>query len=266
MGWRHIIIRPLSWYAALHTSKGRREASAFLVEGTRAIVQIQSVNPGCIQELVYSDTMEPLPDIGCPSRTVTPAQFKTMCLSKTPGGPLAVVTVPVDYSVATLPKQPGRRILFLEDIQDPGNVGTLIRCAAAFDFDGVLCSDKCADVFAPKAVQASCGAFVSVWIRRTAQYRALVTELKNMNYLLRAADTHGKHSIRPEQPSPGSMVLMLGNEGNGLLPATLALADTTVCIPYNSKKVESLNVAVSGAVCMYLSTAMHSNPVPPVVF
>lgn len=225
----------------------------FLAEGARAISQIWAVAPESILELIYSETMEHLPGITVDYREVTQAQYKAMSLSKTPSGPLAVVAIPNDYASVHLPKKTGQRILLLEDIQDPGNIGTLIRCAAAFNFSGVLCSDKCADVFAPKAVQSSCGALVSVWIRRTAQYGELITALKNDGFYMLAADTHGSSPVRPEQINRLKMVLMLGNEGNGLLPQTAAMADATVCIPYNDKKVESLNVAMSGAICMYLS-------------
>ena len=167
---------------------------------------------------------------------------------------MAIVRLPADIYTAALPENPGRRILLLEDIQDPGNAGTLIRTAAALDFAGVILTESSADPFSPKCVQATAGAVLSVWIRRTAQYLDLVRSLRQDGYAIIAADLKG--DATPEILSrKDKLVLALGNEAAGLSPELLSLADYRVRIPVAPEKAASLNVAACGAILMYLSAA-----------
>lgn len=247
------VLKPLSWYKSLHDSKGRCEAGAFLVEGPRAIRQIAGVSPGSVIEIVVMEGDDNVSNaFKCPVRTLTRPQFKSICISRNPSGPLAVVAMPLDSESASLPADKGDRILICEDIQDPGNIGALVRTAAALDFSGMVLSDKCADPFGPKAVQASAGTLLSLWLRRTPDFRRCIKGLVNMGFSCIAADLRGTDvlsGIRPKR-----FALILGNEGNGLGDESLALATHVVKIPINSRKAESLNVAASGAICMYSLT------------
>ena len=167
-------------------------------------------------------------------------------------GITAVVQLPVDTYTDTLPQDAGPRVLLLEDIQDPGNVGTLIRTAAAFDYSGIVLTDKCADPFSPKCIQSTAGTVLSLWIRRTAAYLDLIDDLKERGFVLAAADLRGlqEPSILKE---PNRLVLALGNEAAGLSDALLKKSDHRVRISIAGTKAESLNVAACGAICMYLS-------------
>lgn len=242
-------LQPLSFYKSLHESRGRRDAGAFLVEGGRAVMQIAQCSPDSIEEILSTES-EPLPELRrYPHRLVTDSQLKGMATSNTPSGMLAVVKIPRDSYSGLLPANADGRILALEDVQDPGNVGALLRSAAAFDFSGILLSDKCADPFGPKAVQASAGAILSVWVRKTSDFTARLRDLANGGYYCVAADVHGTEPLR--RVNSARLVLLVGNEGNGISPESLACARSIVKIPINGNKVESLNVAASGAVCMY---------------
>jgi TrmH family RNA methyltransferase len=246
------ILRPLQWYASLHTAKGRDEAQAFLVEGARAISQIVKSAPGRIVEIVYAESMGKIDAPQCMSRIVSDQQYKRIGLSQHPAGPLAIIAIPQGIDSPFPPVAPGNRIVILEDIQDPGNIGALIRSAAALDFDGVLCSDKCADPFSPKATQASCGALVSLWLRRTRRFRESIAQLKESGFKIIAADMHGK-PLCQENTAPEKLAIVLGNEGKGISVETVRLADEIVKIPINAARVESLNVAATGAIFMYMS-------------
>ncbi len=200
--------------------------------------------------------MPPLDKIGCPVRRLPASQFRSIALSHHPAGPLAVVAQPSGWDTPGLPKEPGSKVLVLEDIQDPGNIGSLIRSAAAFDFSGIILSQKCADPFAPKATQASCGAIVSLWLRRTDEYRGLIRRLQESGLRIVATDVRGK-VLAKWGSAPRGTALILGNEGNGLSPETLGLADEIVKIPFNELNVESLNVAACGAICMYMASSQR---------
>jgi len=245
-------LKPFKWYKKLATRKGRLEAGVFIVEGTRAINQIMNYCPAEIIEILTIE--EPLPIYSNYAiRLVSERQFRSIRLTKTPQGIMAIVRIPFDIYSDYLPDNLGNKILLLEDIQDPGNVGTLIRTAAAFNYSGVILTRKCADPLSPKCVQATAGTVLSVWLRRTAHYVDLVNKLRNNGYPLIATALNGKEesAILSRQ---NKLILALGNEAAGLSDAILDLADYRFRIPTVRAKAESLNVAACGAICMYLSS------------
>jgi TrmH family RNA methyltransferase len=246
-------LKPIKWYKDLATREGRFESGAFLVEGARAISQVVSNHPAEVMEILFTVELPPLYQKFA-GRRVTEGQLGSICSSKTPQGTAAVVRMPQEIYSGSLPGRPGNRILLLEDIQDPGNVGTLIRTAVAFGFSGVILTEKCADPLSPKCVQSTAGTVLSLWIRRTPDYLELVKALRRDGYKLVAADLEGDDdpSILQGQKK---LLLALGNEASGLSAAVLRAADGRIKIPIYRNQAESLNVAACGAICMYLSSA-----------
>jgi len=245
-------LKPFKWYRKLATKKGRLEAGAFIVEGTRSINQIISNHPDEIIEILTTE--EPLSVYSnYVVRLVTESQFRYICQTKTPQGVMAVVRIPVDIWSDCLPDDIGNKILLMEDVQDPGNVGTLIRTAAAFNYSGAIMSEKCADPLTPKCVQATVGAVLSIWLRRTTNYLELISALRRGGYTIAATDLNGI-----EDPAllsrKSKLLLALGNEAAGLSIGMLNIADYRLRIPTIQEKAESLNVAACGAICMYLSS------------
>jgi len=243
---------PLKWYKKLATSKGRLEARAFIVEGDRAIKQITANHPYEILEIITVE--EALPAyLNYSIRLVTDSQFRSICSTKTPQGTLAVVRLPLNTYSDHLPENIGTKILLLEDIQDPGNVGTLIRAAAAFNFSGIILTDKCADPFSQKCVQSTAGTVLSMWIRRTTNYLALTEALKKDGYSIIATDLNGTEG--PSMLShQNKLLLVLGNEASGISKSILDFSSYRLRIPIVRSKAESLNVAACGAILMYLSS------------
>jgi TrmH family RNA methyltransferase len=243
-------LKPLKWYKELAEKKGRLQAGAFAVEGEKAIRQIMSTHPDEVTEIIAIEE-PPAAYRDYPLRLVTESQFRYISSTKTPQGVMAVVRIPQDIYTARLPQDAGKRILLLEDIQDPGNVGTLIRTAAAFDYSGVILTENCADPLAPKCVQSAAGTVLSLWLRRTAQYLGIIRSLRQVGYGLIAAELKGNAEISVLKRE--KLLLALGNEAAGLTKALLAEADYRLRIPTVLEKAESLNVAVCGAILMYLS-------------
>jgi TrmH family RNA methyltransferase len=245
-------LKPLKWYRELEERKGRLEAGAFLVEGDKAIRQIIAGHPDAIIEILAVDQTPPAYH-DYPVRLVTESQFRYISSTRTPQGILAVVRIPADIYSTHLPRDAGKRILLLEDIQDPGNTGTLIRTAAAFGFSGVILTENGADPLSPKCVQSTAGSVLSVWLRRTKEYLELAQALKKESYTLVAADlagTAGPEVLRGQE----KLLLALGNEAAGLSKELLDIADYRLRIPVVKEKAESLNVATCGAILMYLSS------------
>jgi TrmH family RNA methyltransferase len=245
-------LKPLKWYRALEERKGRLESGAFLVEGDKAIRQIIANHPGAVLEIIAIESAtHAYKDY--PVRLITESQFRYISRTQTPQGVLAVVRLPPDIYSPRLPRDIGNKILLLEDIQDPGNTGTLIRTAAAFGFKGIILTENGADPFSPKSVQSTAGAVLSVWLRRTRNYLELARALQNKKYRLVAADLAG--NVGPEVlRGAKKLLLTLGNEAAGLSKALLDMADYRLRIPVEREKAESLNVAACGAILMYLSS------------
>jgi RNA methyltransferase, TrmH family len=244
-------LKPLKWYRELAAAKKRREHGAFLVEGERAVRQIVNVSPGAVLEIITADGYpHPYPDF--PPRKLDERRFRSIARTQTPPGILAVARLPGDTETDRLPSNPGERILVLEDIQDPGNTGTLVRTAAAFGYAGIVLSDKCADPFAPKCVQAAAGTTLSLWLRRTPQYRKVIADLKKSGHTLVAAMLEGEEDFLPLRRQ--KLLLALGNEAAGISRAVEEMADYRLKIP-TGNQAESLNVAIAGAICMYLSAS-----------
>jgi len=244
--------KSLKWYRELNRKKGRLDAGVFPVEGDRAIRQVIGINPASVVEIVAVDEPSSVYR-DYPVRRISESQFTYISSTRTPQGILAVVRIPEGLYSDDLPKEVGDKILLLEDIQDPGNTGTIIRTAAAFGFSGIILTENGADPLSPKCVQATAGSVLSVWLRRTSHYLELVQSLKKQDFTVIAADINGPDSpeILPEQQK---LVLALGNEAAGLSEEITELADYRLRIPTVQTKAESLNVASCSAILMYLST------------
>jgi len=245
-------LKSLKWYKKLATKKGRLETGAFIVEGTRAINQIISSRPDEVIEILTIE--EPLPGYSNYAiRLVNESQFRSICPTKTPQGIMAVVQIPDDIRSDFLPDDIGNKILLLEDIQDPGNVGTLIRTASAFNYSGIIMTENCSDPLSPKCVQATAGTVLSVWLRRTKHYLDLINTLRKSSYPLMATDLNGAEELATLSHQ-SKLILALGNEAAGLSSTILNVSDYRLRIPTVREKAESLNVAACGAICMYLSS------------
>lgn len=250
-------LRPIKWYKHLLSQRGRQETGAFLVEGEKAIKQIAENHPNDIIEIVtVESSSRTFSDH--PVRVVTEKQFNSVSSAKTPQGTLAIVRMPEETYTDELPEIVGSKVLLLEDIQDPGNVGTIIRTAVAFGFDGAILSGKCADPFSPKCVQSTAGTVLSLWIRRTTDHLQLADRLNKKGFSLIVADVNGTDDVRILS-SNNRLVLSLCNESSGPSNELMKLADHIVGIPIDRSNAESLNVATCGAICMYLTSVGGSD-------
>lgn len=142
------------------------------------------------------------------------------------------------------------QVLVLEDVQDPGNVGTLIRTADALGFHGVIMTESTATIFNPKTVAASMGSIFHLPIvQLDTSIENVAKDLKKEGFVLVATALRGE-SLGQGRPQARRLAVILGNEGNGLSDAALSSADITVMIPMKGK-AESLNVASAGAILMW---------------
>ena len=176
---------------------------------------------------------------------VPPDLMKSLSPAQTPQGVLSVCGLPDSALPETLE---GRRYVVLDGVQDPGNVGTILRTADAFHADGLFLVNACADLYNPKTVRASMGAVFRcpVWVCGLGELRALLTKsgLPLYGAALRA-DT-----VDVRQADFSRCAVAIGSEGKGLSAEALAACDLTVKIPM-SAHCESLNAAAAAAVLLW---------------
>ena len=140
-------------------------------------------------------------------------------------------------------------ILVLENLQDPGNLGTILRTAEGAGVTGVLMSEGCVDIYNPKVIRSTMGSVFRMPFCYTADLQGVLTEWKKRGIRIFAAHLHGENSFTQESYQEGSAFL-IGNESQGLTEETAQLADCLIRIPMRGK-VESLNASVAASLLVY---------------
>ena len=172
-----------------------------------------------------------------------------MCDTKTPQGVLSVIRMPHYTEEEVMDNGKTPLLMVLEDLQDPGNVGTIIRTAEGAGVTGIIMSRGTADIFNPKTIRSTMGSIYRMPFLIVDDAVGFVKGLKARKICTYAAHLHGVHSYREEDYTKGTAFL-IGNEGNGLTEKLSNLADTWVKIPM-AGKVESLNAAIAASILMF---------------
>lgn len=189
--------------------------------------------------------------------TVTEEVFRKLSDTQTPQG-LFFLMEKMTYDLPALLKKAGERkeqegkrplFLILEDVQDPGNLGTMIRTGEGAGIDGILMSKGTVDIYNPKTIRSTMGSLYRVPFLYTGDLKQTIEQLQKAGIRVYAAHLKGTKSYR-EPDYAGGAAFLIGNEGNGLKEETAALADEYIRIPMQGK-LESLNAAVAAALLMY---------------
>ena len=180
--------------------------------------------------------------------------FSRMCDTRTPQGILSLVRMP-SWTWEQVTGGSNPLILVLEDLQDPGNVGTILRTAEGAGVTGVLLSRNCVDLFHPKTIRSTMGSVYRMPCCFPEDILEAADRLRQQGIRTFAAHLAGKRSYAGEDYRGGSAFL-IGNEGNGLSRQLADRADCLVRIPMEGQ-VESLNAAVAAAVLMYTAHAQR---------
>ena len=168
--------------------------------------------------------------------------FAQLSELKTPTGILALIDIPL----ADMPITKSHFALLLEDIQDPGNLGSILRSAAGAGCDAVFLSKSCADAWSPKVLRAAMGGHFALHIYEQQNLPSVAQEFPGE---MLAASLQATHSLY-DCDLRGAIALLIGNEGAGLSDEMLNLATRQFTIPMPGK-VESLNAAAATAICLF---------------
>lgn len=236
---------------ALSLKKHRDASGLFIAEGPKVVGELLKAFPCRYLAATHRWMEEECAACGVPQGTevdeVTEAELKKASLMNAPQDVLSVFEKP-DLQHAALPCPAAEGlVLALDGIQDPGNLGTIIRLADWFGIENIVCSPNTADAFAPKVVQSAMGALARVRIFYTdlTQYlRALPGETRVYGTFLRGENLYHKNLAQ-------NAVIVMGNEGNGIGKDVEPMVNERLFIPSfppGRPTVESLNVAVATAV------------------
>lgn len=228
-------------WKALKDRKGRRESGCFLVEG-RKMVEEALASAFDVETVLVQEGME-LPDgLTMPVYELPAHVLAAVCDTKTPQGIAAVVRMKEQSAL-------GKHIVVLDGVQDPGNVGTIIRTADAAGLDGVLLSNQCADVFSPKVLRATMGSIFRMNLRTTDDLPGELTKLREKGYSILSSQLDGTPFYEREKVAE-RFALIIGNEGNGVSEQVQQTATHQVRLPMRGG-AESLNAAIAAAIMMY---------------
>lgn len=248
--------------ARLADRRARRSAGRFLVEGPQLLAEAYAV-PGAVQEIYatpeaserYADlrAAAPVPwqladdrALAALSDTVTPTGLAAVCSST---GVLHDLETAVDAGA--------RLIAVCADVRDPGNAGTVIRCADAAGADAVVFAGHSVDPLNAKCVRASVGSLFHLPVAVAPDVAEAVALLHDRGLVVLAADGAGEIDLfAAEELLTAPTAWLFGNEAWGLPPDTAALADHRVRIPILGR-AESLNLATAAAVCLYATARAH---------
>ena len=242
----------LKRWARLDEAKFRHAEGIFLAEGVKVVEELLSsdwpieavmVLP---EKIKYWEKIIDKADSNIPIYSITGSQWKKLTQDKEPEGIMAVVQIKPEpdliFCLSTRPEN----TLILHEINNPGNIGALMRSAHWFGFTNIILSINSADYTNPKTVRASMGSLFHLTILSNVNLITTLPQIKKAHYLVGSDVREGL----PPHPLPQKAALILGSESHGLPEQLLKIADERWCIPGNAQ-ADSLSLPQAATIMMY---------------
>lgn len=227
-------------YRKLHTAKGRKKSNQFLIEGVHLVEEAVNYNQP-VDTIIIEDGF---------THDLNIDKFKVLYVSEDVMKSLSTLDTPPGIAAVLDRQAPGKitynRVLLLEDVQDPGNLGTLIRTADAFGFKTVLITPESADPYNPKVLRSAQGSHFHLNVLQ----RGALEAVESFKGIKIGTSLDDAVYIDDFNKPDGDIMLVLGNEGRGLTAETKQLMDINAKINMPGMS-ESLNVAIAGAILMH---------------
>ncbi len=237
----------------LKDKKGREEAGEMLVEGEKLMLEAAGMGLAPSEALIEDEQAPRFAALAgrmaaCGARVyaVPRRVLEAVCDTRTPQGACAAFSLPAPFDAAAAPA----RLVALDGVQDPGNVGTIWRTADAAGLDGLLMSRACADPFSPKVQRAAMGSGFRVPVSVTEDLPGMLRALQARGYAVIASSLHGDPFYQGAPRGAERFALVIGNEARGVSDEVMALADVRLKLPMRGG-AESLNAAVAAGIMMY---------------
>ncbi|UWM48140.1 RNA methyltransferase [Streptomyces carpaticus] len=235
-----------------------REAIAHRADGEATLVELFTTAEAAQR---HADVVEAARRAGVRVHLAADEVIAEISHTVTPQGLVGVCRF-VDRPLHTVLAGRPRLVAVLAHVRDPGNAGTVLRCADAAGADAVVLTDASVDLYNPKAVRASVGSLFHLPVVVGVSVEEAVGELAAAGVRVLAADGAGEHDLDAELDAGrmgGPTAWIFGNEAWGLPPETRALAHAAVRVPIHGR-AESLNLATAAAVCLYASARAQRAP------
>lgn len=236
---------------SLQTAKGREAMGAFLLDGEHMVAEALAACPDKIRQLFVTagkaEQFAPLIARAKDAEVFSVPQHVLEAISqvKTPQGIAAVCELPPDRAIEGM----GDKLLLLDGVQDPGNVGTIMRTLDAAGFDGAIMTRGCADPYSPKVLRATMGSIFRVQIARCEDALGAMEQLHTSGYET-VATALGGEPFYERTALPSRICVLIGNEGAGLSREAISAAKRSYSLPMRGG-AESLNAGIAAAVVMY---------------
>ncbi len=226
-------------YTSLKNSKERKEEGLFIVEGMHLVEEAYKTNLLIDILLLEGEVLPFNPSFEI--TYVTENILKKVSSLTNYSKVIGICKMPKDAEIK------GKHLLILDDIQDPGNIGTIIRSSKAFNIDTIILSTNSVDIYNDKVLRSTQGMIFHMNIIY-ADLNSLVPKLKNNNYLILGTDVNSGEDVRNVKTN--KYALIMGNEGHGVSESIKIMCDKNLYIKMNSD-CESLNVGVATSILMY---------------
>ncbi len=245
----------IKYYKQLTTLKGIKSNNEFIVEGPKIICDALKLSVDIKEILINKENDQRLkenyPELFSFSniKYLEGGSFKKISDTITTQGVIAIVKIPkqVDFEK--------KNIIVLNGLQDPGNVGTIVRTAVAMGINQFVFDDKTSNPYTQKVIRSSAGTILGSNVLKCKDLAKELKELKDNGFKIYSLESDATENIeQTEKKAP--FVLIIGSEGQGVDAEISALADYKVKININNN-VESLNAAVASVIAMYLMTSNH---------
>ena len=234
----------------IQKAKARREQDVFITEGVKMFLEadMEIIKEVYVSESFFEKGTAREKMEQCNYEVLSDELFKKVSDTQTPQGILCVMKQ-FHYKLDDLFQKENPLFLILEDIQDPGNLGTMMRTAEGAGVDGVIMTKATVDIYNPKTIRSTMGSIYRMPFMYTDDLLGVMKQLQEKKVKLYAAHLKGT-SFYHELDYKGGTAFLIGNEGNGLKEETAQVADVYMKIPMQGK-VESLNAAVASVILIY---------------
>ena len=223
----------------LKDKKNRYKENKFIIEGFHLVEEAYKSNS--LLEILTINELSNYNDVN--QIIVSETIIEKLSTTKNPQGVICICEMKKHNQLL------GEKLLILDNINDPGNMGTLIRSSLGFDIDTIIISEDCVDIYNEKTIRATQGSFFNSNIYVSDDLEATINELKQRNIKIIGTSLQSSINLK-DIKNIDNYAILLGNEANGVKEKLLNLTDINVKIEMN-KKLESLNVAVAGSIIMY---------------
>ena len=219
----------------LQTKKYRDLHKEFLIETPHLVKE--AYKSGCLKKLITNEEI----DLDVDKIKVTDKVLNYLSELSSSSNVIGLCDYKKEEEVKS-------KVLILEHIQDPGNLGTIIRSAVAFNIDTIILSEDCCDIYNAKVLRSSQGMLfhINVLVRNLNK---IIPELKKQNYKIIGTDVISGNDLKSFK-NDGKFAIIMGNEGNGLTKEIKSMCDDFIYIDMN-KNCESLNVAIATSIILY---------------